>query len=153
MAQVRVQAEDFDPGQELGALAASAGSAGAIGSFIGLVRSTPEHPILAMTLEHYPAMTVHAIEQITHAAEARFALQACTVIHRFGRLLPGARIVFVGTAARHRHAALDATAFLIDWLKTKAPFWKQEELPDGRRSWVAATGADAAAADQWDARK
>ncbi len=149
MALVRVQAEDFDPGQQLANLQASAGSAGAIGSFMGLVRSTPEHPILAMTLEHYPAMTLQAIEQITHAAQARFALQACTVIHRFGRLLPGERIVFVGTAALHRHAALDATAFLIDWLKTKAPFWKQEELLDGRRTWVAATVADQVAADQW----
>jgi len=149
MPLIRVQAEDFDPGQELTMLQEAAANAGAVGSFIGLVRSTPEHPILAMTLEHYPAMTQGAIEQIARSAEARFGLQACTVIHRFGRLLPGARIVFVGTAARHRQAALDGTAFLIDWLKTKAPFWKREELVDGSSLWVAAKPEDTAAAGKW----
>lgn len=147
--RVLVQPEDFDPGIEINALQAAAPEAGAVATFCGIVRSTAAHPIRAMTLEHYPAMTVAAIEQLVAQAEARFALLGCTVIHRHGRLLAGERIVFVGTAASHRRAALQATEFLIDWLKTQAPFWKQEELADGTAAWVAAVARDDADAARW----
>jgi molybdopterin synthase catalytic subunit len=102
-----------------------------------------------MTLEYYPAMTLPAIERIVAEAETRFSLLGCTVIHRFGRLLPEDRIVFVAAAASHRRAALQATEFLIDWLKTKAPFWKQEELPDGTARWVEAAQQDEIDAARW----
>jgi molybdopterin synthase catalytic subunit len=148
-AVVRVQAEDFSPGAELDALQARAVCAGGLGSFIGVVRSNAARPIIAMTLEHYPAMTGVAIEAIVAEAETRFSLLGCTVIHRFGRLLPGDRIVFVAVAAAHRRAALDATGFLIDWLKTKAPFWKREELADGRACWVEAVEQDEMDAARW----
>jgi molybdopterin synthase catalytic subunit len=146
---VRVQAEDFSPGAELDALLARAPGAGGLGSFLGVVRSNGARPIVALTLEHYPAMTVPAIERIVAEAEARFSLLGCTVIHRFGRLLPGERIVFVAVAASHRRAALDATSFLIDWLKTKAPFWKQEELSDSSKQWVEAAAQDDSDAERW----
>jgi molybdopterin synthase catalytic subunit len=146
---VRVQAEDFSPGTELDSLLARAPGAGGVASFIGVVRSDAARSIAALTLEHYPAMTVPAIERIVAEGYTRFSLLGCTVIHRIGRLLPGERIVFVAAAASHRRAALDATAFLIDWLKTKAPFWKQEELPDGTASWVEALLQDDLDASRW----
>jgi molybdopterin synthase catalytic subunit len=149
MASIRVQAADFDPGAELSILQAAAPEAGAIGSFIGIVRSNAARPIVAMTLEHYPAMTEAAIADIARKAETRFNLLACMVLHRFGRLLPGERIVFVATAASHRTEALQATQFLIDWLKTKAPFWKREEFPDGSAQWVEALHSDEAQAGKW----
>jgi molybdopterin synthase catalytic subunit len=152
MRRISVQAEDFDPGAEIAALQACAPGAGALASFVGVVRSDAAHPIMSMTLEHYPAMTVAAVERIAEAAGQRFALLGCTVVHRFGRLLPGERIVFVGTAASHRRAALEATEFLIDWLKTRAPFWKQEHLADGSSRWVAALAQDEADAERWSAR-
>ncbi len=102
-----------------------------------------------MTLEHYPAMTVRAITRITEEAERRWNLLGCTVIHRVGRLTAGENIVLVLAAAAHRQPALDATAFLIDWLKTKAPFWKKEEFVDGVTNWVEAREADDAAAARW----
>jgi molybdopterin synthase catalytic subunit len=149
MALVRVQALDFDPGQALAALQDAAPVAGGIGSFIGVVRSDAARPIESLTLEHYPGMTEAALADIAAQAERRFALLGCSVIHRFGTLLPGERIVFVGAAAAHRAAALDATAFLIDWLKTRAPFWKKERLASGEELWVEALAADDAAADDW----
>jgi molybdopterin synthase catalytic subunit len=149
MPRVLVQAEDFDPGAELAALQAAAPHAGGIGSFLGIVRSTEAHPITALTLEHYPAMTIPAMTRIALDAEQRFGLLACVVIHRFGRLLPGERIVLVAAAALHRRAALHGTEFLIDWLKTKAPFWKQEQLPDGTARWVSAVAEDEAEAEKW----
>jgi molybdopterin synthase catalytic subunit len=149
MAEVRVQAADFSPGAELDGLLARAPGAGGIASFIGVVRSGVERPIRSMTLEHYPAMTLPAIERIAAEAETRFSLLGCTVIHRFGQLLPADRIVFVAAAASHRRAALQATEFLIDWLKTKAPFWKQEELPDGTTRWVDAVPQDVIDAARW----
>ena len=102
-----------------------------------------------MTLEHYPAMTERAIARITEEAERRWQLLGCTVIHRVGRLAAGENIVLVLAAAAHRQPALDATAFLIDWLKTKAPFWKKEEFADGGATWVEARDADDAAAARW----
>ncbi len=144
-----MQAEDFDLSRETEALLAACPQAGAVGSFLGLVRSTPARPITAMVLEHYPAMTQPALERIVAEAHARFDLLGCTIIHRHGRLLPGERIVLVLAAALHRQAALDATGFLIDWLKTSAPFWKKEFFSDGKSEWVCARAEDEASADRW----
>ncbi len=146
---MRVQQDDFDIGAETAALLAAAPGAGASASFLGVVRSTADRPIVALTLEHYPAMTQGALARIAEEATTRFALLGCTLIHRVGRLLPGAQIVLVLTAAAHRRAALDGTAFLIDWLKTDAPFWKKEETPDGAAHWVAARSEDEKAAARW----
>ena len=127
----------------------AAPQAGAVGSFLGIVRSTPDRPIEALFLEHYPAMTHPALEAIATEARARFELLGVTVIHRHGRLLPGDNIVLVLAAALHRQPALDATGFLIDWLKTKAPFWKKEFFADGATRWVDASRQDDEAAQRW----
>jgi len=149
MARICVQAADFDIGAEFAALTAGRTDIGGIGCFVGTVRANAGDPVVAMTLEHYPAMTERAIARIVEEAERRWDLLGCTVIHRVGRLVAGENIVLVLAAASHRQAALDATGFLIDWLKTKAPFWKKEELPDGATTWVAARDADEAAASRW----
>jgi molybdopterin synthase catalytic subunit len=146
---VRVTAENFDVGAENAALLAACPNAGALASFLGVVRSTPENPITALVLEHYPAMTQRALERLEERAKTRFSLLGCTIIHRHGRLLPGDNIVLVLTAAAHRAAALEATAFLIDWLKTQAPFWKKEIFASGEAAWVAARDADEEAAARW----
>jgi molybdopterin synthase catalytic subunit len=149
--QVRVQADDFDVGAELVALTAGRRDIGGIGCFVGTVRASPGEPHLeALTLEHYPGMTERAIAGIVAEAERRWPLLGCTVIHRVGRMVPGENIVLVLAASAHRQAALDATAFLIDWLKTRAPFWKQEAFADGSATWVAARDADDAAATRWE---
>jgi molybdopterin synthase catalytic subunit len=145
MARINVQTEDFDVGAEFAALTEGRTDIGGIGCFVGTVRG----PAAAMTLEHYPAMTERAIARIVAEAERRWSLLGCTVIHRYGRLQAGENIVLVLTAAAHRQPALDATAFLIDWLKTKAPFWKQEEDAGGATSWVEARTEDDAAAARW----
>jgi molybdopterin synthase catalytic subunit len=149
MAHIKVQTEDFDTGAEIAAVVSGRTDIGGIGCFIGTVRDDAAAPVVAMTLEHYPAMTERAIERIAAEAERRWSLLGCTVIHRVGRLLAGDNIVLVIAAATHRQAALDSTAFLIDWLKTKAPFWKREEFADGRRTWVEARDTDDAAASRW----
>jgi len=148
MTRIRVQREDFDIGAEFAALTAGRSDIGGIGCFVGTVRG----PVAAMTLEHYPAMTERAIAHIVAEAERRWDLLGCTVIHRVGRLLPGENIVLVLAAAGHRQPALDATAFLIDWLKTKAPFWKQEES-EGGVTWVEAREQDDAAAARWGVKE
>ncbi len=147
---IRIQREDFDVGAEIEALAAGRREVGAIASFVGVARAVAEgeRAVSAMTLEHYPAMTEKQLAAIEAEARRRWDLTASLIIHRHGRLEPGDRIVLVATAAPHRRAALDACAFLIDWLKTKAPFWKREEGPDGAR-WVAARGDDDRAAERW----
>ena len=133
MARIHVQAEPFDPGIEIAALLAGRTDVGGVGCFVGTVRGTAAgHPIEAMTLEHYPGMTERAMAAIAAEAERRWPLLGCTVIHRTGRLVPG-----------------DPIAFLIDWLKTKAPFWKQEHLASGATSWVAAKDDDTRAATRW----
>ncbi len=144
-----MQEADFNAGAELADLGGA--PAGGVASFIGIVRADPNGPkrITALTLEHYPGMTEKSLARIAADAEARWDLTACTIIHRVGRLLPGANIVFVGAASRHRQSALAATGFLIDWLKTAAPFWKQEEFSNGERAWVAARDADEKAARSW----
>ena len=146
MVSVRVQAAPFDAGVEMAALLDGRTDVGGVGCFVGVVRG---EGIRAMTLEHYPGMTERALQAIAAEAASRWDLLGCTVIHRHGRLLPGASIVLVLSASRHRQAALDATAFLIDWLKTRAPFWKQEERADGTAGWVEAREADDAAATRW----
>ena len=150
MARIKVQTEDFDIGAEFAALTAGRTDIGGIGCFVGTVRDSElDQNVAAMTLEHYPAMTERAIARITDEAERRWGLLGCTVIHRVGRLVAGDNIVLVLATASHRQPALDATAFLIDWLKTKAPFWKKEEFAEGGGAWVEARDADDAAAARW----
>lgn len=150
MARVAVQSADFDIGAEFAALTAGRTDIGGIGCFVGTVRDSADgRRITAMTLEHYPGMTESAMAAIGAEAEARWGLLGCTLVHRVGRLVPGENIVLVLAAAPHRQAALDATAFLIDWLKTRAPFWKKESFADGEEAWVAARAEDDAAAARW----
>jgi len=147
---VKVQAADFDLGAELADLSAGRLQVGGVASFVGLVRDmAPDGGAQSsMTLEHYPGMTEKQLAAIAEEAARRWPLEACLVIHRFGRLLPGERIVLVATASAHRAAALESCAFLIDWLKTRAPFWKVED--DGHQQrWVEARASDDAAAERW----
>lgn len=147
---IRVQREDFDPGAEAEALIAGNTAIGGLVTFTGLVRDAlgDGSVIEAMTLEHYPGMTEKMLARIEDEAHARWPLDASLVIHRYGRLEPGDRIVFVATASAHRQAAFEANMFLIDWLKTQAPFWKREEGAGGER-WVEARDEDDAAAARW----
>ena len=145
---VRVQAEPFDLAAESAALTAGRVDVGGLASFVGLCRA--DDGLAALVLEHYPGMTERAIAGIARQACTRWPLTGCTVIHRHGRLEPGAPIVLVLTASSHRAAALDSCAFLIDWLKTRAPFWKREEFTGGAERWVEAKAADDAAAARWD---
>lgn len=142
---MRVTTDDIDPAAELAALEALPG--GAVASFTGLVRD--DGGLSALRLEHFPGMTQARIEAIVQEACERWPLIGATVIHRYGELGVGARIVFVGTASSHRVAALEACAFLIDWLKVSAPFWKQEIRVDGSRDWVEARDADDVRAASW----
>ena len=146
MISIRVQAGDFDPGIELAAVAPGDAGVGGIASFIGLVRDFG--PASAMTLEHYPGMTERQLQAIAEEAASRWPLAGVRLVHRFGRLVPGDRIVFAAAASAHRKAVFEACEFLVDWLKTKAPFWKLEES-GGQRVWVEAREADAAAAKRW----
>jgi molybdopterin synthase catalytic subunit len=146
MKRVSIQAEDFDVAAELAALEALGG--GGVASFTGVVRG--EGGLVALELEQYPTMTQAQVERIVDEATARWPLLGVSVIHRFGRLEPGARIVFVSTASRHRTAALESCAFLIDWLKSEAPFWKKEHFADGATRWVEARAEDEAKAKGWD---
>lgn len=145
MIEVRVQPGDFDPAAELARLEAL--PVGAVASFTGLVRG--DDGLAAMTLEHYPAMTETALGAIAGEAARRWPLAGLIIVHRHGRLVPGDRIVFVGTASARRGAALESCAFLIDWLKTDAPFWKREEWGDGSARWVEARCEDDAARQKW----
>jgi len=146
---VRVQREDFDLGAELAALTHGKTGIGGLASFVGLVRDVAGSArIEEMTLEHYPGMTEKQLAEIEAEAQRRWPLDAVLIVHRYGRLLPGEQIVLVATASAHRHAAFESCHFLIDWLKTKAPFWKLEETPSGPR-WVDAHASDDAAAQRW----
>lgn len=147
---IRVQREDFDIGAELDALTRGNATIGGLASFVGLVRDLGGD-LRAMTLEHYPGMTERELEAIDAEAQRRWPLQATLIIHRYGRLEPGDRIVLVATASAHRQAAFESCQFLMDWLKTKAPFWKLEETAAGEK-WVEAHAADDAAAKRWQAR-
>ena len=147
---IRVERDAFDPGREMAALTKGRTDLGAVVSFTGLVRGEVDgRPLKAMTLEHYPGMTEKALAEIEAEAVARFGLSASLVIHRYGRLEPGEPIVLVIAAAPHRGDAFAGAEFLMDWLKTKAPFWKFEET-DGGGHWVDARDADDARAKRWD---
>ena len=146
---IRVQREDFDVGVEFDRLISGNQRIGGVACFIGLVRDMSGNDrVSALTLEHYPGMTERKLAEIETEAHRRWALEAVLIIHRYGRLEPGDRIVLVVTASPHREAALAACHFLIDWLKTDAPFWKSEETPGGER-WVETRAEDDAAKRRW----
>lgn len=150
MARVRVQPEDFDVGRELDRLAQGRTDVGGLASFVGLVRDANDgHAVKGMTLEHYPGMTEKALEDICAQAGTRWSLIDVVVIHRVGPLVPGDRIVMVGVASAHRGEAFAACEFIMDYLKTRAPFWKKEDTVQGAR-WVEARDSDASAAGRWE---
>ncbi|MBU1224076.1 MAG: molybdopterin synthase catalytic subunit MoaE [Gammaproteobacteria bacterium] len=147
--KILVQADAFDLGTEVDAMRQGRTDIGAVASFVGLARDMNEGSgVAAMTLEHYPGMTEKALAKLIDEANARWALLDVTVIHRIGRLLPGDPIVLVAVAASHRGEAFAACEFIMDYLKTQAPFWKKEETPQGER-WVEARASDDAAAARW----
>lgn len=146
---VRVQTEDFDIGAEIVQLRKGNAKIGAIASFIGLVRDINEgDQVSTMTLEHYPGMTEKALEEIVAQAKSRCDIYDALVVHRVGKLLPLDQIVLVVVTSAHRGDAFEACEFLMDYLKTQAPFWKKEATPDGAR-WVEARESDSAAAARW----
>jgi len=150
---IRVQESPFDPGAELARLKAGGRSAGATVMFVGTVREmSGGRAISAMTLEHYPAMTMRALTDIEAEALQRWPLEETLIVHRHGKLEPGEDIVLVITRSSHRQAAFEACAFLMDWLKTKAPFWKLESGATGEH-WVEARGSDEEAANRWGGGK
>ncbi len=149
---IKVQREDFDIGGEISRMTKDNTAIGGLACFVGLVRDIAgDAKITSMTLEHYPGMTERQLEKLEAEARQRWSLQDVLIIHRFGKLLPGDRIVLVVTASSHREASLQACEFLIDWLKTKAPFWKLEDTGIGAK-WVAARDEDDDAADRWEER-
>ena len=148
---VKVQSENFDVGAELSALTTGNTAIGGMTSFVGLVRDLGgEDALKAMTLEHYPGMTEKMLRKIEAKANDRWPLEASLIVHRYGRLEPGDQIVLVATASPHRQAAFDSCAFLIDWLKTKAPFWKLEDTQNEGARWVEAKATDDRAAERWE---
>jgi len=149
---VRVAAEDFDVGAEVRRLTAGRTDIGAVVTFIGTVRGEANgRPIVAMTLEHYPGMTEAELRRVESEALARWPLSASLIVHRIGELRPGDNIVLVVTASAHRHAAFEAAEFLMDYLKTRAPFWKKETGADGEGVWVDARESDDRALARWSA--
>jgi molybdopterin synthase catalytic subunit len=146
---IRVQTADFDIGAEIARLREGDRGIGAIASFIGTVRDVNDaSAITGMTLEHYPGMTEAALDEFVADARGRFDIRDALVIHRVGALIPGDQIVLVAVTSAHRGAAFDACEFVMDALKTRAPFWKKERLPDGER-WVEARASDDEAARRW----
>ncbi len=150
---VRIQTEDFDAGAEIAALRAGNPAVGAVASFVGVVRDRNDGDAVAtLTLEHYPGMTEKAIEAIVAEARSRWTIIDVTVVHRVGELKPLDQIVLVVVAGGHRGDAFAACEFIMDYLKTRAPFWKKEQTPDGAR-WVDARASDDDAADRWERHK
>ena len=146
---IKVQQEDFDVGAEIGRLSEGNAKVGGLACFVGLVRDIAgDQPIKSLTLEHYPGMTERQLEKLEAEARRRWPLQDVLIIHRYGTLDPGDRIVLVVTASAHREASLESCHFLIDWLKTKAPFWKLEDRESGAQ-WVESRSEDSVAADKW----
>ena len=145
---IRVQEEDFDMDQEITRLSNGNHDIGAVCTFLGLVRDLAGNSIKSMTLDHYPGMTEKELYKIEAEARARWSLTDCVIIHRYGTLAPGDRIVMVATASLHRQAAFDSCEFLMDYLKTRAPFWKKEDTGDGEK-WVEARASDDDAANRW----
>jgi molybdopterin synthase catalytic subunit len=154
MTNISIQKQDFDPGEEYSLLRSEAGDAGGIVSFTGLVRelydesSAKNGKVESLFLEHYPGMTEKCLKEICEEAEARWPLLSVRVIHRVGELLPGDQIVFVGTASAHRQAAFDSARFIMDYLKSKAPFWKKQKSTDSS-DWVESRDIDETALEQW----
>ncbi len=147
---VRVQGENFDIGAEVARLTAGRTDIGAVVTFTGVVRAENDGTgIAGMTLEHYPGMTEAELARVETEAAQRWPLQASLIVHRVGTLKPGDNIVLVVTASAHRQAAFDAAAFLMDYLKMRAPFWKKEVTGDGEARWVDARDSDEAAAKRW----
>jgi molybdopterin synthase catalytic subunit len=148
-----VQTADFEIGAEVARLTAGRTDVGAIVTFTGTVRAGNDgSPVSGMTLEHYPGMTEEELARAEADAAARWPLQASLIVHRVGALRPGDNIVLVVTASAHRQAAFAAAEFLMDYLKTRAPFWKKEAAADGRERWVDALASDDRAADRWKSR-
>ncbi|MCG7627091.1 molybdenum cofactor biosynthesis protein MoaE [Epibacterium sp. MM17-32] len=147
--RVLVQEAPFAFAAEADAFASAASGAGAVVTFTGVVRDSDSGAMSVMEIEHYPGMTEKALTQIASEAVSRWELADVLVIHRHGRLVPGDQIMMVATAARHRVAAFEAAEFLMDYLKSRAPFWKKEILKDGAAEWVAAKDADEDALDRW----
>jgi molybdopterin synthase catalytic subunit len=148
--EVVIQQADFDLQAESNALRAHDHGIGAVVAFVGLVRDLNlADDVVALELEHYPGMTEKALRQIAEQASQRWPLHAVRIVHRVGKLHPGDNIVLVLVASAHRHAAFEANAFVMDYLKTRAPFWKKEWTPDGPR-WVEARDSDESAAARWD---
>ncbi|HEX3486724.1 MAG TPA: molybdenum cofactor biosynthesis protein MoaE [Micropepsaceae bacterium] len=146
MSEIRIQTEDFDPGTEIAALNDMSGSIGAIASFVGLVRG--DDGLIAMTLDHYPGMCEREIAAHVSDARKRWPIAGLRIVHRVGRLTPGERIVFVAVASAHRQAAFHAAEFLMDYLKTRAPFWKREERASGE-TWVESRAQDDESVKRW----
>jgi molybdopterin synthase catalytic subunit len=147
----RVQEDPFDVGAELALLTNARVDIGGVVSFVGYVRGeSAAGPLCAMTLEHYPGMTERMLAEIEAEAGRRWSVLDSVVVHRVGRLLPGEPIVFVAVAAAHRQAAFEACGFIMDWLKTEAPFWKLEETVGGQARWVEPNPSDGSAAKRWD---
>ncbi|MBV8660402.1 MAG: molybdopterin synthase catalytic subunit MoaE [Burkholderiales bacterium] len=147
--RITVQPEDFDLAAELSAMRQADRGIGAVAAFVGLVRDLNlAADVTALELEHYPGMTERALHTICDEAAVRWPLHAVRVIHRVGKLHPGDQIVLVLTASAHRHAAYESNAFVMDYLKTRAPFWKKEWTPDGPR-WIEARESDQSAATRW----
>lgn len=148
---VRVETVDFDIGAEVRALTAGLHDVGAVVTFTGTVRGVgAAGPISSMTLEHYPGMTEAELARVEAEARQRWPLLASLIVHRIGTLRPGDNIVLVVTASSHRQAAFSAAEFLMDYLKTRAPFWKKESGPDGSGAWVDARETDTSAAERWE---
>jgi molybdopterin synthase catalytic subunit len=148
MPRVRLQAEAFDPGAETNAFLKGREETGAFVSFVGTVRSTPDKPVTSLTLEHYPGMAEAQITRFAEEAIKRFGLSDIAVIHRFGTMMPGEVIVMVMALSPHRQAVFDGANYVMDWLKTDAPFWKKEAGPEGE-NWVEAKAMDDTARDRW----
>lgn len=147
---ITVQTAAFDLATEEACLQAHAGNAGAIVTFKGMVRGNDyAQPLAALHLEHYPGVTEAEIARLAQEAARRWPMTACRIIHRVGRLTPGEGIVLVMVSSAHRRAAFDAAEFLMDYLKTEAPFWKKEEWADGRQEWVEASASDSDARNRW----
>lgn len=147
--KILVTTEPFDIGEETARIREGSSDMGAIVTFTGVVRNVNDGSnVTAMTLEHYPGMTQKSLAKIVETARGRWPLGDVTVIHRVGRMVVGEEIVLVAVASRHRHAAFEAASFIMDWLKTEAPFWKKEETPEGAR-WVDARESDDLAKARW----
>ena len=147
MRTIRIQTDDFDAADATATLARENREVGAVVTFTGIVRQ--DYGLSSLTIEHYPGMTEHEVSRHVDEAERRWPLLGVTIVHRIGRLVPGDNIVLVAVAAAHRHAAFEATEFLIDYLKTRAPFWKREERGT-TTTWVEAKEGDDTAAARWN---